>query len=160
MNVDSGFSSAHDDFFTGSPDGYKIGGEFSIPLGNRTAKAQVTKAEIELRRAKTELRREEQNIILAVRRAVRALEDTLERLDAAERRREAQQETLAAEQERLRLGDSTPFTVLEFEEDLADAERQEITSLQLYRVAITELERNQATLLETRGINLEHELDR
>jgi outer membrane protein TolC len=99
-------------------------------------------------------------VILDVRRAARNMRSATEALEAAERRRIAQEETLRAEEERLRLGDSTPFEVLEFEEDLAEAERQEIFALQTYRNAIADLERAQGTLLETRSISLETELTR
>ena len=69
-------------------------------------------------------------------------------------------ETLGAEQERLRLGDSTPFQVLEFEEDLAEAERQLILSLQSHRNAIAALERAQGTLLERFNISVADQLKR
>ena len=72
----------------------------------------------------------------------------------------AQQETLRAEQERLRLGDSTPFQVLEFEQDLVEAQLQEITSLRVFRDAIAGLEWAQGTLLEERGISVDEEIVR
>jgi outer membrane protein TolC len=140
--------------------GWTIGGRFEIPIGNRTARHVVTQRDIELRRTRTQLRRIEQTVILDVRRAARNMRSATEALEAAERRRIAQEETLRAEEERLRLGDSTPFEVLEFEEDLAEAERQEIFALQTYRNAIADLERAQGTLLETRSISLETELTR
>ena len=99
-------------------------------------------------------------VILDVRVAVRNLRSAIEGLEAAERRRVAQEETLRAEQERLRLGDSTPFQVLEFEEDLTDAERQEITALKTYRNAVVEIERAQATLPAARGISIQAEIER
>ena len=95
-----------------------------------------------------------------MRAAVRDLNSAIEGLEAAERRRVAQEETLRAEQERLRLGDSTPFQVLEFEEDLADAERQVITALQTYRNAVVEIEQSQGTLPSARGISVKDEIDR
>ena len=128
-----------------------------IPFPNTTARATVRKRQIELRRARTELRRTEQQITLGVRRAVRLLLSAIDAVEAAERRRLAQEETLRAEQEKLRLGDSTPHDVLEFEEDLVDAEREKIVALQAYRVAITGVERRQGTLLETRGIEVANE---
>ena len=78
-------------------------------------------------------------------------------MEAAERRVAAQEETLRAEQEKLRLGDSTPHDVLEFEKDLVEAERQQILALQRYRNAITAVERSQSTLLETGGISVAEE---
>jgi outer membrane protein TolC len=152
---------SHDDFFRSSgAHGWTAGVRVEIPLGNRTARHRVFQRELELRRAEASLRRVEQEVILDVRNAARNLRSAIEALQAAERRRAAQEETLQAEQERLRLGDSTPFQVLEFEEDLAEAERQQILALQVYRNAIAGLERAQGTLLEARGISVADELKR
>jgi outer membrane protein TolC len=146
---------AHDDFFDASgAHGWAAGVRVEIPIGNRTARSVAVQREIELRRARTELKRQEQAVVLDVRNAGRNVTDAIAALQAAARRRDAQAETLRAEQERLRLGDSTPRDVLEFERDLQDAERQMIGAGQVFRTAITTFERAQASLLETRGIDL------
>ncbi len=146
---------AFNDFFSDDGNhGWLVGANFSYPLGNDTAQARHTQRNIELRRATTELRRAEQNVILDVRNAVRNVQDAQDGVRAAERRKASETERLRAEQERLRLGDSTPQEVLEIEEDLVDAERQQIEALRAYRISIAELERAQATLLETRGISV------
>jgi outer membrane protein TolC len=151
---------AHEDFFRDSgAHGWSAGARVEIPIGNRTARYQVSQREIELRRANTALKRTEQFVILEVRRAARTLRSAIEALQASERRRAAQEETLRAEQERLRLGDSTPFNVLEREEDLAEAERQVVAALQIYRVSVAELQRSQGTLLESYGIVVDQALE-
>jgi outer membrane protein TolC len=160
LTPDSGFDEqswdAHDDFFDASgAHGWTAGVHVEIPIGNRSAKHLVVQREIELRRARTDLKREEQNVILGVRTAARGVRDAIGALQAAARRRDAQAETLRAEQERLRLGDSTPREVLERERDLQQAERQVIFYGNRHRVAITEFEKSQATLLEARGIQPE-----
>jgi outer membrane protein len=152
---------AHDDFFR--DDGahsWSIRGEIEIPIGNTTARATEIQRRIELRRAKALYRRQEQDVILEVRNSARLYHSSVEGLEAAARGRVARQETLAAEQERLRLGDSTPFQVLEFEEDLAEAERQVIFSLQIHRSAIAALDRAQGKLLERHGISIDEQLMR
>jgi outer membrane protein TolC len=149
------------DFFTGDADrSWSVGAQFSIPIPNTTARSRFKQRKIEHRRSLTELRREEQRIILQTRLAARALLAALERIEASERRQDAAEEALRAEEEKLRLGDSTPFTVLEFEEDVAEAENGLIRALQVYRVAISELERAQGSLLPSRGISIEQELVR
>ena len=154
-------SGANDDWFSASQDrSWAIGARFELPLGNDVARAELTQRRIELRRASTSQRRVEQDIILDVRNAARVLRNSADSVAASERRRVASQETLRAEEERLRLGDSTPFLVLEFEEDLTESESQVIQSLQAYRNSITALERSQGTLLETRNISLVRELQR
>jgi outer membrane protein TolC len=160
LTPDSGFEEeswdAHDDFFDASgAHGWTAGVHVEIPIGNRSARHLVVQREIELRRATTDLKREEQNVILDVRTAARGVRDAIGALQAAARRRDAQAETLRAEQERLRLGDSTPREVLERERDLQQAERQVIFYGNRHRVAITEFERAQASLLEARGIEPE-----
>jgi outer membrane protein TolC len=133
---------------------------FNYPLGNDTADARYVESKIQLRRAKTFLARTDQDVVLSVRTAVRELASSIEAVKAAQRARIASEETLRAEQERLRLGDSTPHNVLLFQNDLLTAQGNEITQLQLYRTAITALERAQGTLLETRGISVEQERER
>jgi HAE1 family hydrophobic/amphiphilic exporter-1 len=140
--------------------GWGIGATFSYPLGNETAQSRYVQRKIEHRRVTTDLHRVQQQVILDVRNAVRAVQDSRDGVRAAERRKASEAERLRAEQERLRLGDSTPQQVLEIEEDFAEAERQEINALQIYRTSITALERAQATLLESRAISFERELTR
>ena len=152
---------AYKDFFrAGGEHSWALTGRVEVPIGNTTARSRAVQRKIELRRAKTALRRQEQEIILQVRESVRELRSSVGAVEAAQRRRAAVEESLRIEQERLRLGHSTPFQVLEFEEDLAEAERQSIAALQTRKNAITALERAQGTLLEARSISIEEELSR
>ncbi|MFQ5696852.1 MAG: TolC family protein [Myxococcota bacterium] len=153
--------SAHSKFFkAGGNRGWSLGGRIEFPLGNHVARERETQARIELRRARFELARQRQTVLLEVRDATRNLRSAILGIRAAERRRASAEETLRAEQERLRLGDSTPFDVLLREEDVADAQRQQIGALETYRNSITGLERAQGTLLEARGVRFEEELAR
>jgi outer membrane protein TolC len=152
-------SGVDDDFFNASGDrSWAIGARLEIPIGNTTAAHAVIERKIDLRRAHSQLRRQEQGVILDVRNATRQLRNSADAVRAARRREVAAAENLRAEQERLRLGDSTPFLVLEFEEDLAEARRQVIVALQGYRNAITGIERAQGTLLDTMGISVDAEM--
>jgi outer membrane protein len=150
------YDDADDDFF--DADGarsWSVGGIFSIPLGNVTARAQARRAELELRRAHTLVRREEQNIVLEVREAIRNLVSAREGIEAAERRRLAAEEQFRAESIRLEHGESTPFDVLQREEDLVDAESQKIAALQIYRTSVAALDRAQGTILRDRNVLVE-----
>jgi outer membrane protein TolC len=154
-------STAHDLFFRDSgAQSWGIGAQFSVPLGSRTASATLVQRRIELRRSRTDFARVRQDVLLDVRAAVRNLDSAVQGYLAAERRREAGEEALRAEEERLRLGDSTPFQVLEVEEDLVQAENQRIAALQVLQNSITAIEIAQGTLLEARGIQTEEELER
>jgi outer membrane protein TolC len=114
--------------------------------------------ELDLRRARTNVLRAEQDIVKEVREAVRNLKSALEGIEAAERAVAANAEQLRAEKIRLEHGESTPFEVLQREEDLVTAESQRITALRVYHGSVTALDRAQGTLLEDRGILLDEAL--
>lgn len=156
----AGPNNALHDALEGEDKSWKVMAQFEFPLGNVSARSVSAKRRIEMRRARTDLRRTEQQVILETRQAARDLRSALDGIRASERGREAAAEALRAEQEKLRLGDSTPFQVLQFEEDLAEAENELILALQIYRNAVTALERAQGTLLVARGIRVQEELRR
>ncbi len=150
-----------DDFFrAGGERSFSAGVQVEVPFFNRTGKGAASQRRIEARRARANVRKQEQLVVREVRQAVRSVESAAKSVRATERRRAAAMESLRAEQERLRLGDSTPFQVLEFDSDLAEAEGQVIEALRGYENAITALERVQGTLLEKRRIEIDDELDR
>lgn len=149
------------DFFRASGNqGFSVIGRVEVPIGNRTGRSLATQRTIEARRAKTRLARQKQAIVLDVRNSVRLIQNSERAVEAAKRLQASATESLRAEQERLRLGDSTPFQVLQFEEDLAEAERQLIDALRQHRNAVTALEAAKGTLLESRNISYEGELNR
>lgn len=154
--VGDSFSETDDDFF--SDDGarqWRLRGLFSIPLGNVEGRHEVARSELQLRRARTEARRVEQEIVLAIRDAARSLRSALQGLEAAERRELAAEEQLRAERVRLEHGESTPFDVLQREEDLVEAQSQRIGAQQDYQTSVTRLERQQGTILQSRRILVE-----
>jgi outer membrane protein TolC len=127
---------------------------FSIPFPNTVARKNVSRTDVELRRARTLKRRLEQSIILEVRRAARNLEASQEAIDAARDAERAAQEQLRAERIRLEYGESTPFDVLQREEDLVDRENELIGAFQAYRTSVTALDRAQGTILSNRNIKI------
>lgn len=129
-------------------------GRFSVPLPNTSARHAVSKTELELRRARTQKKRLEQTIILEVRKAARNLEASQEAIDAARDAERAAQEQLRAERIRLEYGESTPFDVLQREEDLVDRENELIGAFQAYRTSVTALDRAQGTILRNRNIKI------
>ena len=139
---------------------WAVTAEVEFPLFNQQARAAASRQEIAYRRTLAEFRRTEQSVVLETRTAARTLQSAADGIAAQERAKDAAAEALRAEQERLRVGDSTPFQVLEFEEDFAEAENGLIGAFQVYRNAITALERAQGSLLEAHEISLYDELER
>ena len=133
---------------------YTARARLSIPIPNTSARNSVSKTQLELRRAQTQKKRLEQNIILAVRQAARNLEAAQEGIDAARDAEAAAAEQLRAERIRLEYGESTPFDVLQREEDLVDRENELIGAFQAYRTSVTALDRAQGTILRNRNIRI------
>jgi outer membrane protein len=150
----------NDDFWFDGNDNrvWVAGAVLSVPIPNTSARANVSKRELELRRSLTNVKRVEQDIVQDVRRSVRNLASALEGIEAAERATAASAEQLRAERIRLEHGESTPFEVLLREQDFVDAERRRIEALQAYHSSVTTLDRDQGTLLEDRSIVLEDAL--
>jgi len=155
------FFDADDDFFKDEgADTHTIGFQVSIPLGNTQARSNHRLEELRLRRLGVQRMRLEQAIILEVRAATRDLRSALQGIRAAERAVDAAQEQLRAEQIRLEQGESTPFDVLEREEDLVEAENRLIGALEVYRNSVSALDRAQGTILRDRNVVVEEALRR
>ena len=159
VGIGTNYSDTHDLWFEGNKDRVWLAGAvLSIPIPNTTARANVAISELQLRRANTNVKRVEQDIVKDVRDAVRNLESALQGVEAADRFVAASNEQLRAERIRLEHGESTPFDVLQREDDLVQAESQRIAALRVYHGSVTALDRAQGTLLEDRSIVLDQAL--
>jgi outer membrane protein TolC len=151
--IGSSFGDANSDFFSDeAAENFAVRGIVTIPIGNVRARNDYDRARLELHRSQLQLQRLEQSIVSDIRRSARNLLAALEGIEAAERGVAAAEEQLRAERVRLEYGESTPFDVLQREENLVTAENQRILAQQAYHNAITELERAQGTILERNAI--------
>jgi outer membrane protein len=132
-----------------------VGLALSIPLGNRTAKANLAIAKSALSQAAIAVSSTEQQVQAEVRNAVFALESARQRVEAALAGRKAAETQLFAEQERFQAGLSTNFLVLTRQNDLTAARVTETLALTDYRKAETELARATGELLEQRHITID-----
>ena len=64
-------------------------------------------------------------------------------------------ERLRAEEKKLSVGKSTSFDVLEAQEDLAIAERNEVRSIVDYRISLVRLELAKGTLLDAANVSVD-----
>lgn len=133
---------------------WSVGLRFTLPIGNRQAKAAYATSTLERERADIALLNQEQAIRVEVRQAVRAVESGGKRVSAAQSNVGLQQKKLEAEQKKFDNGMSTSFEVLTFQNDLANAELAEIRAVIDYRKALVAYERAKGTLLESRGMSL------
>ncbi len=150
------FGDSLDNFLSeDAADQFSVRGLFSIPIPNTAPRARVSRSELVLRQLRTEKRRLEQNIILEIRKAIRDIVSTQEGIEAARRETAASTEQLRAERVRLEYGESTPFDVLQREEQLVESQNREIGAFQGYRTSVTDLNRAQGTILQHRNIAID-----
>ena len=132
-----------------------VGLSFSVPIGNRTAKANLAIAKSRLSQADIGITSAKQEIGSEVRNAVFSLETARQRIEAARASRDAAETQLSAEEERFKAGISTNFLVLTRQNDLTTARVTETAALTDYRKAETELARATGALLKERHIEVE-----
>jgi outer membrane protein len=105
---------------------YAFGLSLSIPLRNRSAKADNAQALLQQREAVVQLQSLKNSIATAVRNAQIAMQQGLARVQAAVKATQLARQTLDAEQKKFQLGVSTDYNVILRQRDLAAAEGNEI----------------------------------
>jgi outer membrane protein TolC len=136
---------------------WEAGVVMEIPLGNRVARGELTQRRLELDQAKDNLSRLELDIVTQVREAARRVRVSSERVEATKVATRLAREQLEAEQEKFRVGLSTSFNVLSFQDQLAQAERNELRALTDYTESILTLEQVKGTLLQVFQIQIPEE---
>ena len=131
-----------------------VGLSFTVPIFNRSAKADVAIARAGRTQAAISLAQQRQRVAVEVRDAVLALQTAAQRIDAARAGRKAAETQFRAEKERFDVGLSTNFFVLTRQNELAQAVLTETNALTDYRRALTDFARSAGTLLDERSIEI------
>jgi outer membrane protein TolC len=123
-------------------EGYQwaIGLRFEYPLGNRLGRNELLKRELELKQARVDQRLLLRTIVRQLRQAIRDIETVSKRVEVTRAATVLARTQLEAEQEKFRLGLSTSFVVLDFQEDLSIAQSDETRALSDYNVALARLD--------------------
>jgi len=132
-----------------------VGGVFSLPVPNRTARGNLEVANLEVARQLVALKQLEQNIYVTVDNAAGQISTTRKLIDVSRAAREYAARTLEAAQARLTSGTATTFEVLQFQRDLATAETNEVRALTAHQKAIAAYALLTGTTLERNRIKLD-----
>ncbi len=130
---------------------------FSVPLGNTTAKANLAQARFGVDTAKMNTALTQQGIISDVRTAVRGLEASAQGITAAVKSRELAERNLDAEQKKFDNGMSTAFNVVKIQDDLATAQAAELQARVFYRQAEAVYRTAVGDLLTSMGVVIRDE---
>ena len=132
-----------------------VGVSVSVPLGNRTALADLAAARIGRRQVSLGLDQLRQRIGAEVRNAIVSLQTARQRVDAARAGRAAAEVQLQAARDRFEAGTTILYFVLTRQNDLVQAVVTETAALADYQKALTEYARAVGSLLADRRIEVE-----
>jgi outer membrane protein len=137
---------------------YSVLVSFELPLEGSAARAALNGAELEKRRLLLQARNLENQVLVEIREAVRAIRTDEKRIEATRHARRLAQEQLDGELNRHLHGLSTPFRVLDVQEDLVLARTNELKALIDYTLSLHKLDQATGTLLEKNGVVLKENL--
>lgn len=132
-----------------------FGLQITLPLRNRTAKANLGRAQEVVRQTDLQTRRLLQNIEVEVRNAVQSVETAKMRIDAAKAAREYAQQQLEGEEKKFAAGLSTTFFILQRQNDLSQAQYAELQALADYNKSVATLQRVVSTTLSSNGVEIQ-----
>ncbi len=145
--IDSVFSKRYQDEF--------FGVTFEVPIGNREARNNYTKATLEEKQTVLGIRRVEQKIVVEVRKAVRQIKTNIERIRASKKARELAQERLKAEEKKFKVGRSTSLEVIRAQEDLAVREGKATNAIVDYQISLGDFDAVLGIILKNNNIVIE-----
>ncbi len=126
-----------------------------VPLGNREARSNYSKAKLEARQSVLNRNKIEQEIVVEVRTAVREIKKNAESITATEKARELAQKRLEAEEMKFKVGRSTSLEVLRAQDNLTIAEGKAVKALVDYQKSLGDLDAKMGTILENNNIIIE-----
>ena len=133
---------------------WSIGLNFSVPLNNRTAKANAAIAATDLELANTNLALLKQNLALEVRTAARNVDTARRSVAAAKKARELADRNLDAEQKKFDNGMTTSFTVAQVQNDLTTARSNELLAISGYLKSMVSWHRAIGDLLAVKNVEV------
>jgi len=133
---------------------WSIGLNFSVPLRNRTAKANAAIAATDLELAVTNLALLKQNLALEVRTAARNVDTARRSVAAAKKARELADRNLDAERKKFDNGMTTSFTVAQVQNDLTTARSNELLAIAGYLKSMVSWHKAVGDLLPTKNVEL------
>ena len=133
---------------------WQFGINLSYPLGNHAAKSKLAIKRLEVAQLLLNIKDLEKTIVVEVREAHRQIKTDIKRVQATRVARKLAEEKLNAEEKKFKVGLSTSFNVLEFQEDLAEEQSNEIKAVIDYNKSLNRLNQVMARTLEEYDIRL------
>jgi outer membrane protein TolC len=120
---------------------YAVGFSFSLNIRNRSAKADLYRAQLEKHQTQTGLQRTRNSIALEVRKALIGLAQSKAQVEAARNAVKLSGQALAAQEIRLIEGATFPYEVIRRQRDYRSAQLAEVQARTAYAKALVERDR-------------------
>jgi outer membrane protein TolC len=133
---------------------YRIGVSISLPWGNRVAKANLARVEVEGEQIARTRAQTEQVIEAEVRNALQTLRSSESRLASATEARRAAEDLYESEQRQFRAGTTTFYLVLQRQTELSAARGREIQAQTDLNKAISEFNRATGATLRANNVTV------
>ena len=133
-----------------------IGVTISLPLRNRTAKANFAAAKIQQEQLDASYRSEGQAVEMDVRNAAQSVDTAQKRVVASRLARESAEQQLEGEQKLYDVGRSTTFLLLQRQNELTAARTNELQAQTDYNKALADLQRATAATLRVNNVVVEN----
>ena len=131
---------------------FRVGVRISLPLKNRTAKAELARSLAEGRRIDTERSQTEQIIEADVRNTMQSVRSAEARLAAAAAARVAADQQYTSEQRKFQAGMSTVYLVLQRQTDLVVAKGRELQTQTDLNKSIADFQRAMGNTFSYRNV--------
>lgn len=132
----------------------KVGVKISLPLRNRTAKANFARSLTEGRRVENQRAKTEQGIEAEVRDALQSLRSSEARLAAAAAARSTAEQQYQSERRKFQSGMSTAYMVSQRQIDLIDAKGRELQAQTDLNKSVADFRRATGSTLQTHNVAL------
>lgn len=151
---DDTYGEALSDAGSGDTPVWGVGVRFSYPLGNAEARNDYVRNRLRTRQKEVQIRDLEEAVATEVRSAARAVRSNYKQLDVTARGRAFAEERLSAFLKRSAVGLSTIREVLEVEDELTAAKKNQTDAVVNYTNALAQFWSRTGETLERLGINI------
>ena len=138
--------------------GYNVGFTVSIPLNNKAADADFSRAVNDRQISQNKIDAVLQQVALDVRNALTQVQTNRARIDTTEAALKLARQKLDAEQQKFQLGTSTLRFVLEEQQNVAQAESNELQTVVNFNKSLVDLDRATGMTLKKNNIDFEKAL--
>jgi outer membrane protein TolC len=133
---------------------YHVGINISLPIGNRVARANLGRSEVEGDKIANNRAQQEQVVEAEVRNALQALRSAASRLESATAARVAAEELYASEERQFRAGTTTFYLVLQRQTELTTARGRELQARTDLNKAVSEFNRSTGNTLTANNVTV------